>query len=57
VHRCVGAPLARAEALTALPALFERFPELCLAVDPRELRQVPSFIAFGWQEIPVRLRG
>ncbi|MFE0799271.1 cytochrome P450 [Streptomyces sp. NPDC058812] len=57
VHRCVGAPLARAEALTALPALFERFPELRLAVDPRELRQVPSFIAFGWREIPVRLRG
>ncbi|GHB58821.1 cytochrome P450 [Streptomyces viridiviolaceus] len=57
VHRCIGAPLARAEALTALPALFERFPGLRLAVDADELRQVPSFIAFGWQEIPVRLRG
>ncbi|MFD9002247.1 cytochrome P450 [Streptomyces sp. NPDC059582] len=57
VHRCIGAPLARMEALTALPALFERFPDLALAVDADELRQVPSFIAFGWQEIPVRLRG
>ncbi|MGW8064112.1 cytochrome P450 family protein [Streptomyces ziwulingensis] len=57
VHRCVGAPLARAEALTALPALFQRFPELRLAVDPRELRQVPSFIACGWREIPVRPGG
>ncbi|MFE2043696.1 cytochrome P450 [Streptomyces sp. NPDC059477] len=57
VHRCIGAPLARLEALTALPALFERFPELTLAVDAGELRQVPSFIAFGWQEVPVRLRG
>ncbi len=57
VHRCVGAPLAREEALTALPALFERFPESRLAVDPRQLRQVPSFIAFGWREIPVRPRG
>ncbi|MCX4743860.1 cytochrome P450 family protein, partial [Streptomyces antibioticus] len=28
VHRCIGAPLARMEALTALPALFERFPRL-----------------------------
>ncbi|MGW7549034.1 cytochrome P450 family protein [Streptomyces sp. NPDC054770] len=55
VHRCIGAPLARAEALAALPALFERFPELRLAVGEDELRQVPSFIAFGWQEIPVRL--
>lgn len=56
VHRCIGAPLARVEALTALPALFDRFPGLRLAVDVKELRQVPSFIAFGWQEIPVRLR-
>ncbi|MFJ8536965.1 cytochrome P450 [Streptomyces sp. NPDC093591] len=56
VHRCIGAPLARVEALTALPALFDRFPDLRLAVGEDELRQVPSFIAFGWQEIPVRLR-
>ncbi|MER6540190.1 cytochrome P450 [Streptomyces sp900105755] len=55
VHRCIGAPLARAEALAALPALFERFPGLRLAVGADELRQVPSFIACGWQEIPVRL--
>jgi cytochrome P450 len=55
VHRCIGAPLARAEALAALPALFDRFPGLRLAVGAEELRQVPSFIAFGWQEIPVRL--
>ncbi|PTH84592.1 cytochrome P450 [Streptomyces sp. A244] len=57
VHRCIGAPLARLEALTALPALFERFPGLRLAEGDEGLRQVPSFIAFGWQEIPVRLRG
>ncbi|MGV9451736.1 cytochrome P450 family protein [Streptomyces sp. NPDC003635] len=57
VHRCIGAPLARVEALTALPALFERFPGMRLAVDPGELKQVPSFIAFGWREIPVVLRG
>lgn len=57
VHRCIGAPLARLEALTALPALFDRFPALSLATGDEGLRQVPSFIAFGWQEIPVRLRG
>jgi cytochrome P450 len=55
VHRCIGAPLARMEALTALPALFDRFPGLRLAEE--DLQQVPSFIAFGWQEIPVLLRG
>ncbi|MBE8471838.1 cytochrome P450 family protein [Streptomyces justiciae] len=57
VHRCIGAPLARLEALTVLPALFGRFPDLRLAVGEGELRQVPSFIAFGWREVPVRLRG
>ncbi|MER6954148.1 MULTISPECIES: cytochrome P450 [unclassified Streptomyces] len=57
VHRCIGAPLARMEALTALQALFDRFPELRLDAGGEELRQVPSFIASGWQEIPVRLRG
>ncbi|MGI5372883.1 cytochrome P450 family protein [Streptomyces sp. CA-251387] len=54
VHRCIGAPLARVEALTALPALFDRFPDMRLAVGEDALRQVPSFIAFGWREIPVR---
>lgn len=57
VHRCIGAPLARMEAITALPALFDRYPDLALAVEPDQLKQVPSFIAYGWQEIPVRLRG
>ncbi|MFF3490585.1 cytochrome P450 [Streptomyces sp. NPDC002795] len=57
VHRCIGAPLARLEARTALPALFDRYPDLRLTVGPEELRQVPSFIAYGWQQIPVRLHG
>ncbi|MEW2632806.1 cytochrome P450 [Streptomyces sp. NPDC048389] len=57
VHRCIGAPLARMEAMTALPALFGRFPGLAPAFKDGELKQVPSFIAYGWQEIPVRLHG
>ncbi|WP_328540164.1 cytochrome P450 family protein [Streptomyces sp. NBC_00344] len=56
VHRCIGAPLARMEAVTALPALFERYPGLRLDAAADELRQVPSFIACGWQRIPVHLR-
>ncbi len=36
IHFCVGASLARAEARTALPRLFERFPKLKLATDEFE---------------------
>nr|WP_145486379.1 MULTISPECIES: cytochrome P450 [Streptomyces] len=57
VHRCIGAPLARMEARTALSALFDRFPGLAPAFTAGELWQVPSFIAYGWQTVPVRLDG
>ncbi|MEU5796701.1 cytochrome P450 [Streptomyces sp. NPDC047813] len=57
VHRCIGAPLARMEARTALTALFDRFPDLAPAFTAGELAQVPSFIAYGWQTVPVRLDG
>lgn len=57
VHYCLGAPLARMEARTALPALFERFPDLALAVRPDELSHVESFITDGVSTLPVYLRG
>ncbi|MFG3252120.1 cytochrome P450 [Streptomyces sp. NPDC048172] len=55
VHFCLGAPLARIEARTALPALFARFPDLALAVPPGEIAHLPSFIANGHASLPVRL--
>ncbi|MGH3312075.1 MAG: cytochrome P450 family protein [Streptomyces sp.] len=55
VHFCLGAPLARMEALTALPALFERFPGLRLAVPAEELEPVGGFIAHGYRRIPLML--
>ncbi|GAA2073410.1 cytochrome P450 [Streptomyces albiaxialis] len=54
-HFCLGAPLARLEARMALPALFERFPDLALAVPPEELEPVESFISNGHRTLPVRL--
>lgn len=59
VHHCLGAPLARMEARVALPALFERFPNLALALPDgaSELAKVESFIAHGVRELSVRLNG
>ncbi|MFI6869433.1 cytochrome P450 [Nocardia sp. NPDC050406] len=54
-HHCIGAPLARLEATIALPALFDRFPNLSLAQDPATLAPVVSFISNGHAKLPVRL--
>ncbi|GGW49704.1 cytochrome P450 family protein [Streptomyces xantholiticus] len=56
VHFCLGAPLARLEVATALQQLFERFPEIELAVPADELKPLPSLISNGHQALPVRLR-
>ncbi|MGW1747099.1 cytochrome P450 family protein [Streptomyces sp. NPDC002092] len=56
VHFCLGAPLGRLEARIALPALFERFPDLQLVVPQDELEPVDSFISNGHRSLPVRLR-
>lgn len=55
VHFCLGAPLARLEAATALPALFHRFPGMTLATPAQQLQPLESFIANGHQSLPVML--
>ncbi|MCF6524811.1 cytochrome P450 [Streptomyces sp. JJ36] len=55
VHYCLGAPLGRLEARIALPALFDRFPGLELAVPEEELQPVESFISNGHRHLPARL--
>ncbi len=57
VHHCLGAPLARLEAEIALPALFERFPDLELGCAEDELRPVASFISNGHRTLPARIHG
>lgn len=54
-HYCFGAPLARLEARIALPALFERFPDMQLAVKPGELDSQGTFIMNGHRTLPVIL--
>ncbi|TXS07041.1 cytochrome P450 [Streptomyces sp. wa22] len=55
VHHCIGAPLARMEAVVALKALFGRFPDVSLARPGEDLPLLPSFITNGHRELPVRL--
>jgi 2-hydroxy-5-methyl-1-naphthoate 7-hydroxylase len=55
IHFCIGAPLARLEASIALPALFERFPDLTLAVAPEEVQPLGTFLINGLAGLPVRL--
>ncbi|MBE1576296.1 cytochrome P450 [Amycolatopsis roodepoortensis] len=54
-HFCLGAGIARAVATIGLSTLFERFPGLSLAVEPGELRPLPTFIMNGHRTLPVRL--
>ncbi|PUB32569.1 cytochrome P450 [Promicromonospora sp. AC04] len=54
-HYCLGAPLAVLEAKAALPALFDRFPDLSLAEDPDTIPANPGFITNGHARLPVHL--
>jgi len=56
-HYCLGAGIARMLAKASLSALFERFPDLTLAVDPKDLVPYPTFIMNGHRHLPVRLSG
>ncbi|WP_041939308.1 MULTISPECIES: cytochrome P450 [Frankia] len=53
LHYCLGAPLARLEATTAIRTLVERAPALSLATD--ELSYQPSLIHRGLSSLPVDL--
>ncbi|MCX5386857.1 cytochrome P450 [Streptomyces sp. NBC_00083] len=53
IHRCVGAPLARAEAEIVLRALLTRFPRLRLAVPPGQLQWRHTRLVRGLTTLPV----
>ncbi|RPF29980.1 cytochrome P450 [Streptomyces sp. Ag109_G2-6] len=53
IHRCVGAPLALAEAEIALRAVVTRFPGIRLAVPPDQLRWRSTRLVRGLASLPV----
>ena len=55
IHYCLGAPLARMETKIALQTLFERSPNLRLAVSPDELEIVPAPGFHKYKAMPVVL--
>ncbi|MEU8699109.1 cytochrome P450 [Streptomyces sp. NPDC048680] len=54
-HICPGAALSRVEAGIALPALFERFPRLRLAVPDADIRKLPVMTQNDMEAFPVLL--
>jgi biflaviolin synthase len=52
-HYCAGAPLARMEQQVMLSSLLERFSDLRLAVDPREIRWRRGELIRGPEALPV----
>ncbi|MDI5966876.1 cytochrome P450 family protein [Streptantibioticus silvisoli] len=55
IHYCLGAPLARMEAETALGALFTRFPALAPAVPLDTLTPSPTIVSNSTETLPVLL--
>jgi cytochrome P450 len=54
MHYCLGAPLARMEASIAFRVLFDRLPNLRLAVNAEDLRWNSSLVTRGIKAIPVK---
>jgi cytochrome P450 len=54
IHYCLGAPLARLESSIAFQVLFERLPNLRLAVNYENLRWNSNLITRGVSSIPVK---
>ncbi|MER6949849.1 cytochrome P450 [Nonomuraea sp. NPDC000554] len=54
-HFCLGAGIAVMVATVGLSSLFDRFPDLSLAVPVEEIQPLPTFIFNGHRSLPVHL--
>jgi cytochrome P450 PksS len=57
IHYCLGAPLARIEARIGFAHLFERFPNMQLAVPVEKLKWRGGPALRGLRSLPIRLKG
>ncbi|MEV4973986.1 cytochrome P450 family protein [Streptomyces scopuliridis] len=55
IHYCIGTHLARAQAEISMRRVFERFPDIRLAVRPSELRYQPALLVRALAALPVKL--
>lgn len=55
VHYCLGVRLAKVASMIILPTLFNRFPDMHLAVPVEELEPQGTFIMNGKRSVPVYL--
>ncbi|WP_241479600.1 cytochrome P450 [Nocardiopsis lucentensis] len=57
VHFCLGSRLAKSAWMSGIPTLFERFPDIELAIERDELVGQGSFVVNGHATIPVHPYG
>ncbi len=54
-HFCLGASLARLEGQIAIQTLLKRIPNFELAVEPKQLKWLPTMLMRGFQSLPIRI--
>jgi cytochrome P450 len=54
IHYCLGAPLARLEASIAFQVLFDRLPNIRLAVSAEDLQWHSNVVTRGMKAIPIK---
>jgi cytochrome P450 len=54
IHFCLGAPLARLEAKTALNEILQRYRTITITRSPEELEWIDAMVMRGVRSLPVR---
>lgn len=55
IHYCLGAPLARLEAIIVIGSLLDRWPHIDFVGDPADLEWLPGFFLRGVRHLPVHI--